>query len=140
MKFFNYLGFAILLASFQAIADGNSQFNIAAELATGPGNVTVTGTGRIVMSQHQFYQPQYSVVEYKDQKLIPFPNSEWSAADSPATLKLDSVLGIRSDANGIVWMLDNGMRSGVTPKLVGYATDTANDGRWQSITSSEVPP
>ena len=114
----------MLLAAFEALADGNSNFDVLANLDTGPGNVTATASGRVIMSQHQFYQPQYTVVEYKDQALVPFPNKEMSAADSTAPIKLDSVLGIRSDSNGIVWMLDNGMRSGVTPKLVGWNTKT----------------
>ncbi|MCQ8128437.1 major royal jelly family protein [Methylomonas rivi] len=124
MKIFKTLGIVMLLASGYVFAAGNSHFEVLAELDTGPGNVTATANGRIVMSQHQFYQPQYAVVEYKDHKLIPFPNRAWSAANSTAAVKLDSVLGIRSDANGTVWMLDNGMRSGVTPKLVGWNTKT----------------
>lgn len=100
-------------------AKAGPNFDIIAKLESGPGNVTVTDNGRIIMSLHQFYQPKYTVVEYKDNELIPFPNKELSDADSKAELKLDSVLGIRS-ANGIVWMLDNGMRSGVMPKLVGW--------------------
>lgn len=114
----------MVLTAFEVLADSNPNFDVIANLDTGPGNVTATASGRIIMSQHQFYQPQYTVVEYKDQTLLPFPNKEMSAADSTAPLKLDSVLGIRSDANGIVWMLDNGMRSGVTPKLVGWNTKT----------------
>jgi sugar lactone lactonase YvrE len=102
-------------------ANAKSNFEIIAELNSGPGNVTGTEDGRIIMSLHQFYEPKYSVMEYKDGSLIPFPNKELSAADSMSKLKLDSVLGIRS-ANGIVWMLDNGMRSGITPKLVGWDT------------------
>lgn len=100
-------------------ADAISNFEIIAELDSGPGNVTATDDGRIIMSLHQFYQPKYTVVEYKDNVLTPFPNRELVDVDSKAAMKLDSVLGIRS-ANGIVWMLDNGMRSGVTPKLVGW--------------------
>ncbi|BBL60160.1 L-dopachrome tautomerase-related protein [Methylomonas koyamae] len=115
---------ALLITALEVSADGNSHFDVFANLDTGPGNVTATASGRIIMSQHQFYQPQYTVVEYKDQTLLPFPNKEMSAADSTAPIKLDSVLGIRSDSNGIVWMLDNGMRSGVTPKLVGWNTKT----------------
>ncbi|MFI3158243.1 MAG: L-dopachrome tautomerase-related protein [Methylococcaceae bacterium] len=112
---------AILLMSvFEVAANAKSNFDIIANLDTGPGNVTVTDNGRIIMSMHQFYQPKYSVVEYKDKQLTPFPNKELADSDSISKLKLDSVLGIRSDANGIVWMLDNGMRSGVTPKLVGW--------------------
>lgn len=100
-----------------------STYDIIAKLDNAPGNITVTEDGRIIMSLHQFYQPQYTVVEYKNKTLVPFPNKELSDTGSTSALKLDSVLGIRS-ANGIVWMLDNGMRSGVTPKLVGWDTKT----------------
>ncbi len=124
MKTLTRLTCALLLASLEALADDSSHFDVLANLETGPGNVTATADGRIIMSQHQFYQPEYTVVEYKDQKLVPFPSHDLAATDSTAALKLDSVLGIRSDANGVVWMLDNGMRSGVTPKLVGWNTKT----------------
>jgi sugar lactone lactonase YvrE len=99
--------------------NAESNFDIIAKLESGPGNVTVTDNGRIIMSLHQFYQPKYTVVEYKDNELTPFPNKDLADVDSKAAMKLDSVLGIRS-ANGVVWMLDNGMRSGVMPKLVGW--------------------
>ncbi|TRW92172.1 L-dopachrome tautomerase-related protein [Candidatus Methylobacter oryzae] len=114
----------LLLCAFEAeaAASPESKFNIIANLDAGPGNVTVTDNGRIIISMHQFYQPKYVVVEYKDNALMPFPNKELSDSDSISNLKLDSVLGIRSDADGIVWMLDNGMRNGVTPKLVGWDT------------------
>lgn len=110
------LGFLVLFA---VGVNAGSNFDIIAEFDSGPGNVTATDDGRIIMSLHQFYQPKYTVVEYKDNKLVPFPNRELADVDLKAALKLDSVLGIRS-ANGIVWMLDNGMRSEITPKLVGW--------------------
>ncbi|MDO9268988.1 MAG: L-dopachrome tautomerase-related protein [Methylobacter sp.] len=114
----------LLICAFEVAANAASNFDIIANLDTGPGNVTVTDNSRIIMSMHQFYLPKYTVVEYKDKALVPFPNKELADSDSISNLKLDSVLGIRSDANGIVWMLDNGMRSGVTPKLVGWDTKT----------------
>ncbi|WP_411726193.1 L-dopachrome tautomerase-related protein [Methyloglobulus sp.] len=113
----------LLLFAFEVSANAGSNFDIIAKLNSGPGNVTVMDNGRIIMSMHPFYQPKYTVVEYKDKMLVPFPNKELVDADSKSQLKLDSVLGIRS-ANGIVWMLDIGMRSGVTPKLVGWDTKT----------------
>jgi len=114
---------AIFLILASEVASANeSKFDIITNLDKGPGNVTVMDNGRIIMSMHQFYLPKYSVVEYKNKALVPFPNKELADADSLSILKLDSVLGIRSDANSIVWMLDNGMRSGVTPKLVGWDT------------------
>jgi len=114
---------AIFLIFASEVASANeSTFDNIANLDKGPGNVTVMDNGRIIMSMHQFYLPKYLVMEYKNKTLVPFPNKELADADSLSILKLDSVLGIRSDANGIVWMLDNGMRSGVTPKLVGWDT------------------
>jgi len=104
-------------------ANAQSNFDIIANLDDGPGNVTATDNGRIILSLHQFYQPKFTVVEYKNNTLVPFPNKELVDVASESAFKLDSVLGIRS-ANGIVWMLDNGMRSGVTPKLVGWDIKT----------------
>lgn len=112
----------LLLFILKAASSNETNFDIIANLNTGPGNVTVMDNGRIIMSMHQFYLPKYSVVEYKNKALVPFPNKELTDTDSISNLKLDSVLGIRSDSNGIVWMLDNGMRNGVTPKLVGWDT------------------
>ena len=114
----------LILFAFDEVLADKSNFDIMANLDNGPGNVTVTADGRIIMSLHPFYLPKYTVVEYKNKVLTPFPNKALADSASTSTLKLDSVLGIRSDANGIVWMLDNGLRSGVTPKLVGWNTKT----------------
>jgi hypothetical protein len=113
----------ILLVALAGHASGETatNYDIIPRLSQAPGNVTVTGAGRLIMSQHQFYEPQYSVVErHDDNSLTPFPNKELNERTGSSDLKLDSVLGIRTDANGVVWMLDDGMRSGVTPKLVGW--------------------
>ena len=110
-----------------ALGETTTNFSIIAKLQQGPGNVTATPSGRIIMSQHQFYAPQASVVERRaDGAITPFPNRALNDRSRRSGLTLDSVLGIRTDAEGVVWMLDNGMRSGVTPKLVGW--DTRSDG------------
>ena len=84
---------------------------------------SLTPDGRIIMSLHQFYEPRYSVVEIlPDSSLVPFPNKELNKRTGGAALRLDSVLGIHTDSDGVVWMLDNGMRSGVIPKLVSWDT------------------
>ena len=55
-------GFTALILLFalagHASAETASNYEIIARLSQAPGNVTVTGTGRIIMSQHQFYEPQ----------------------------------------------------------------------------------
>lgn len=97
-----------------------AKLEIVATLAQGPGNVAVTPDGRIILSQHQFYSPELRVVELlKDGRTIPFPNERWARAPGPDGVGLNSVLGIRSDRNGIVWMLDNG---GPTPRIVAWNT------------------
>lgn len=112
-----------LLSGCPEAAAMDRDFEVVARLAQGPGNVTVTGMGQIVISQHQFYEPRFSVVELgEDNTIAPFPNLEMNDRSHPNGLSLDSVLGIRSDINGFVWMLDNGMRSQVTPKVVAWDT------------------
>jgi sugar lactone lactonase YvrE len=121
---FTFLMFLFALAG-PATAETASPYEIIAKLSQAPGNVTATGNGRIIMSQHQFYEPADSAVErHADGSLTPFPSKELNDRQRHSGLTLDSVLGIRTGVDGVVWMLDNGMRSGVTPKLVGWDTRT----------------
>lgn len=123
-KALNVLIFLFALAG-HASAETASNYEIIAKLSQAPGNVTATGSGRIIMSQHQFYDPNTSVIElHADGSLTPFPSKELNDRHSRSGLTLDSVLGIRTGVDGVVWMLDNGMRGGVTPKLVGWDTKT----------------
>jgi len=93
------------------------------ELDVAPGNLTITPNGHMIASLHQHYSPELRVVRINlDASIKPFPNADWNDQSRPDDERLDSVLGIQCDPNGIVWMLDNGMRSGITPKLVGWDT------------------
>ncbi|HEY9803420.1 MAG TPA: L-dopachrome tautomerase-related protein [Leptolyngbyaceae cyanobacterium] len=93
----------------------SDRLEILAQLSLAPGNITLTPEGRIIFSLHQFYNPELKVVELTEDGIVPFPDS--SAAK---LISFDTVLGISSDANGIVWMLDNGNQSQSIPKLVGW--------------------
>lgn len=84
-----------------------------AELPTGPGNIAVTPDSRIFLSLHQFFGPEQRVVELVKGALVPLPE---------AAPKVDSVLGIRSDERGCVWLLDNAMRSGGKRRIVAWNT------------------
>jgi sugar lactone lactonase YvrE len=88
-----------------------------------PGNIAVTADGRIVMSQHQFYDPDLRIVELKaDGGIVPFPNEAWSSAPAGRAIGLHAVFGIRADLEGVVWMLDRTPGSGFVGKLVGWDT------------------
>jgi len=52
----------------------------------------------------------------------PYPNLEWNTPRAGTDHYLDSVLGLRGDEHGIVWLLDAGTRTGTTPKVVAWDT------------------
>lgn len=99
------------------------KLEILAELQQMPGNIAVTDRGRILISQHQFAQPNDRVVELlSNGQTRPFPSDTWSRAPNSVGVGLDSVLGLRATSDGRVWLLDNGMRQKGTPKLVVWDT------------------
>ena len=95
----------------EADRKGNrATLEVVAELAQGPGNITVTPDGRILVSLHQFYNHDIRVARLGDEaQLAPFA----------AAANVNSVLGLQADANGVVWLLDNAMRNGTEQRLVG---------------------
>ncbi len=88
-------------------------FEIVAQLYKGPGNITVTPAGKIVVSLHQFYGHDLRVASLNNNgQLMPFATAA----------KVNSVLGLQSDIEGVVWMLDNAMRGGASRRLVAWST------------------
>lgn len=121
MPYFACLGAAFLLFACAPL-HAHDRLEEFARLDAAPGNITVTPQGRIIVSLHQFYEPAWRVVELRrDGTLVPFPDEAW-AGGAHGRITLDTVLGIQSDRRGVVWMLDNGMRGGITPKLIAWDT------------------
>ncbi len=114
-----------------------NQLEIVAEFPAEhpPGNIAVTPEGRLIMSQHQFYGAPLRVVEVLDDgSVTPFPNEVWSSKPNQINqsgVGLNTVLGLRSDENGVVWMLDRSAGEGQPGKIVGW--DTENDELYQVI-------
>ncbi|ACO79726.1 hypothetical protein AvCA_35790 [Azotobacter vinelandii CA] len=79
-----------------------------------------------VVRHHPFFSPDIRVVELDADRRSgrPFPNLAWNTPHKDSDHYLDSVLGLRGDAQGVVWVLDMGTRGGITPKLVGWNTRT----------------
>ena len=91
-----------------------------------PGNIAVTPQGRLIMSLHQFYGAPQRIVEITDNgKVLPFPNEAWSSKPNSQGVGLHTVIGLRSDQNGVVWMLDRSLGEGQPGKIVAW--DTIND-------------
>ncbi len=110
------------LPSFSKKSRGD-ELEETAQAPSGPGGMCMTVSGDYIVSCHQFFNYRYRVVRRdKDDQWVPFPNEEMNTPGSGASVILDSVLGLASDSRGIVWMLDNGRRTGTMPKLVAWDT------------------
>lgn len=95
----------------ESVEDVADTLEIVAQLDTGPGNITVTPTGKIVVSLHQFYGHDVRVASIDDNdQLMPFATAA----------NVNSVLGLQADAEDVVWLLDNAMRGGTTRRLVAW--------------------
>lgn len=126
IPFLAFLAFWVI--SFYALAKPPEGLSVAYEFSklSPPGNVAITPDGRTFMSLHGFYGPEYRVVELnKDGSTKPFPNKRWSRAPGPEGIGLNHVLGIRADARGILWILDNA-GEGHSAKLLGWDTTDNN--------------
>lgn len=99
---------------------------IIAELPYSVGNVTFSPDNRIFFSHHPFFSPDVRVAELgaDGKSFSPFPNENWNTPREGTDDFLDSVLGLRGDENGVIWMMDMGHRHGLTPKIVGWNTRT----------------
>lgn len=103
-----------------------------AQAPAGPAGMCLLPSGEYIISCHQFFQPQFKVMKFNRQgNWLPFPNEAMNTPDSGDPILLDSVLGLACDSRGIVWMLDNGRRSGTAAKLVAW--DTKRDEHFRSI-------
>ncbi len=127
---------AVLLAStvHHPVGAQNDALEIVAEFAAEhpPGNIAITPDNRLIMSQHQFYGAPLRVVEVlSDGSVIPFPNEAWSSQPNQNGVGLNTVLGLRSDHDGVVWMLDQSTGEGQPGKIVGW--DTENEELYQVI-------
>ncbi|MEM6456404.1 MAG: L-dopachrome tautomerase-related protein [Acidobacteriota bacterium] len=107
----------------RAQADASApDFEVVATLDAPPGNVAVTPSGRLILSLHPFGAPEQRVVELlPDGTTRPYPTPAWSGAPGPDGVGIAAIIGIVSDPQGVVWMLDAGSAE-TPPKLVGWDT------------------
>ena len=119
--------FALLpMASLPAAADEQlvpGAIEVVAELPINPGNAAVTAKGRVFATVHQFRRAEAQLIEVTGPTSYrPWPNRAWNGAFGSGTDVLNSVLGIRIDRQGRLWVLDNGLGDPPqTPKLVAFS-------------------
>ncbi|WP_207796752.1 L-dopachrome tautomerase-related protein [Sphingomonas oleivorans] len=85
-----------------------------------PGNPTVMRDGRVLVSISAVIAPEYAVRAIgTDGDHRPYPDTIWAGKPRSDGRGMAGVIGIRTDVDGIVWMLDLG-DAGHQPKLVGW--------------------
>jgi hypothetical protein len=118
------LTFAAGSLAFAQQREGMMTAELFASVPESVGNVTFTPDNRVIYSHHPFFSPDVRVAALNaDRKSFkPFPDATWNTLRPGTDRYLDSVLGLRGDENGIIWMLDMGQRTPLTPKIVGWDT------------------
>jgi len=106
-----FILFCITVQPLMAANTPGDAFEIVAELEQGPGNITVTPDGEILVSLHQFFGHEMRVARVA---------ADGSLTEFAGPAGLDSVLGLQADAHGVVWLLDNAMRGNGKRRLVGW--------------------
>ena len=117
----------LALLSVTAISVNAGEFSVFRELDKQhpPGNIAVSATGRVFMSNHHFYGVDARIVELKqDGTIIDYPNRD-------VNQKLNPVLGVVVDEKGILWMLETATGHDRAGHLIGW--DTLNNQLYKTI-------
>ncbi len=89
-----------------------------------PAGLTSLPDGSWVIGVNQAEKPRLRAVSFsRSGEVSPFPNEKISSGDASATTPLDAVEALQCDAAGMVWVLDNGRRSELPPKVIGWNHD-----------------
>ncbi|NRD31567.1 hypothetical protein HQQ92_07165 [Shewanella sp. DC2-4] len=130
-KVFTLLATSLLCShSWATQTEPLAKMEVFAELDGAVGGITFTSDERLIFSYHPFYQPNIKVAELlADGSTKPFPNSDWQQCHDPQGKAkepdtcLNWVLGLRTDDQDRVWLLDSGQQAPrIEPKLVAWDT------------------
>lgn len=134
------IALAACTAALAAAGAAQASLEVHARLdAAGVGGITQMPGGRVIIGYHPFYSPkvQVALLNADRKSTTPYPSLDWqSCKNANGSWKtdfnrcLDWVLGLHTDANGILWLLDSakttdkaaGRPAGLVPKLVAWNT------------------
>ena len=99
----------------------SDEIEVVYQISLAPSGLTSSPSGNWLLSISQTEKPKSRVVSVtKSGKVEPFPTLGMSESIPGDPIPLDAVEGMQLDPAGTVWMLDNGRRSELSPKLVGW--------------------
>ncbi|EJN21998.1 gluconolactonase [Pseudomonas sp. GM78] len=86
-----------------------------------PGNPTVMPDGRVLVSVSAIIAPDISVrTVAQDGEHPAYPNETWAGKPGDDGRGMSAVIGIRTDPEGIVWILDMGKPQQQQPRLIAW--------------------
>lgn len=94
-----------------------------ADLDHPPGNIAVSDDGRVFLTLHPDGRPPMQVVELVDGKPVPFPDEEFQH-ESAGVPFFQSILALRIDRQGRLWVLDFARFGRGQPRLVAFDVKT----------------
>lgn len=115
---------ATLFLSQYPLKASDLQLDVLYQLPLAPAGLTIAQNGNYLLSVSFEEKPENRVVEItRTGKSTPFPTEGISQGAAGEIIYLDAVEGMQTDKNGLVWMLDNGRRSEMAPKIVAWNYD-----------------
>lgn len=93
-------------------------------MAENPGNAAISEEGAVFATIHPFRAGDLKLVRVTGaQQHEPFPNAKWNSAKPHASERWVNPLGLRSDREGHLWVIDSGdAKRAIAPKLVAFDT------------------
>lgn len=120
---FLFLALLVLPPAYAGTGE-NPDLETVFQFTLAPSGLTSLPDGRWVIGVNQAEKPRLRSVSFSQSgEVQPFPNETMSQGDASASAPLDAIEALQCDAAGMVWLLDNGRRSEVPPKLVCWNLD-----------------
>ncbi len=103
-----------------------------------PGNVTVSGDGRVFFTYHPDLRPPVNVLEIVDGETIPYPSHEMQSRKDGAPF-FDTVLSLRVDRQNRLWTLDHGRHGFRQPRLLAFDLASGRQVHRRDFSGYEAP-
>ncbi|HVM96311.1 MAG TPA: L-dopachrome tautomerase-related protein [Candidatus Acidoferrales bacterium] len=101
----------------------SSALEVVANLDFPPGNIAVSKNGRIFFTLHPDGEPPTQVNELIHGKPVAYPNEEFQHP-SPTLPSFQSVLSVRIDQQGRLWVLDHANYGRGQPRILAFDLST----------------
>lgn len=119
----------------------SDNLEVVYQLSLPPSAIACGPDGSWVMGVNPSEKPRNRAVKVtRSGTVLPFPSPSMSEAAKDEPLPLDSISGLQTDAEGIVWMVDNGRRSETSPKIIAWNEDKQRLQSVYNLASPAVSP